>query len=42
VAQWRARPELTASRRLAAGLGFVELGQQVSYQLPGAARHPRR
>jgi GNAT superfamily N-acetyltransferase len=38
VAQWRARTELTASRRLAAGLGFVELGQQVSYQLPDPAR----
>jgi GNAT superfamily N-acetyltransferase len=35
VAQWRARAELTASRRLAAALGFVELGQQVSYHLPG-------
>jgi GNAT acetyltransferase len=42
VAQWRARAELTASRRLAAALGFVELGQQVSYQLPGPARGPRR
>jgi hypothetical protein len=38
VAQWRARTELTASRRLAAALGFVELGQQVSYQLPDPAR----
>jgi len=35
VAQWRARAELTASRRLAGSLGFVELGQQVSYELAG-------
>jgi hypothetical protein len=42
VAQWRARTELTASRRLAAGLGFVELGEQVSYELPGASRDRRR
>jgi GNAT superfamily N-acetyltransferase len=35
VAQWRARTELTASRRLAGSLGFVELGQQVSYELAG-------
>jgi GNAT superfamily N-acetyltransferase len=37
VAQWRARAELTASRRLAGSLGFVELGQQVSYELGGRA-----
>lgn len=37
VAQWRARVELTASRRLAASLGFIELGGQVSYHLPGAS-----
>jgi GNAT superfamily N-acetyltransferase len=42
VAQWRARAELTASRRLAAALGFVELGQQVSYQLPASSRGRRR
>jgi hypothetical protein len=42
VAQWRARRELTASRRLAAGLGFVELGEQVSYELPGAPGDRRR
>src|SRR5262245_25024709 len=42
VTQWRARWELTASRRLAAGLGFVELGEQVSYELPGAPRDRRR
>jgi GNAT superfamily N-acetyltransferase len=35
VAQWRARAELTASRRLAGSLGFVEFGQQVSYELAG-------
>ena len=35
VAQWRARNELAASRHLAAALGFVELGEQVSYELPG-------
>jgi GNAT superfamily N-acetyltransferase len=37
VGQWRARAELTASRRLAGSLGFVELGQQVSYELAGSS-----
>jgi GNAT superfamily N-acetyltransferase len=37
VAQWRARAELAASRKLASALGFVECGQQVSYQLPDPA-----
>lgn len=40
VAQWRARATLTASRRVAAALGFVELGAQVLYRLPG--RPPSR
>lgn len=42
VAQWRARTELAASRHLARALGFVECGQQVSYQLPDPARGGRR
>jgi hypothetical protein len=33
VAQWRARATLAASRRLAASLGFVELGAQVTYKV---------
>jgi len=41
VAQWRARVELTASRRLAASLGFVELGVQVTYRLPDPSRERR-
>ncbi len=41
VAQWRARVELTASRRLAASLGFVELGVQVTYHLPDPSRERR-
>jgi hypothetical protein len=42
VAQWRSREELAASRRLASRLGFVECGQQVSYQLPDPSRGSRR
>jgi GNAT superfamily N-acetyltransferase len=33
VAQWRARCTLTASRRIARSLGFVELGRQLSFWL---------
>jgi GNAT superfamily N-acetyltransferase len=38
VAQWRSRAELAASRHLATTLGFIECGQQVSYQLPDPSR----
>jgi hypothetical protein len=38
VAQWRARRTLTASRRVAAALGFVELGSQVTYTVAGGER----
>ncbi len=33
VAQWRARTSLTASRRIARSLGFIEVGQQLSLWL---------
>ncbi|MFE1903894.1 GNAT family N-acetyltransferase [Streptomyces gardneri] len=36
--QWRARPE--ASRRVAAALGFEELGTQLSVEIPGAGYAP--
>ncbi|MFB7355200.1 GNAT family N-acetyltransferase [Streptomyces gardneri] len=37
--QWRARPE--ASRRVAAALGFEELGTQLSVEIPGDGGTPR-
>lgn len=33
IPQWRARCTLTASRRIASSLGFVELGRQLSFWL---------
>jgi GNAT superfamily N-acetyltransferase len=33
VAQWRARPVIAASRRIARTLGFVDVGRQLSLQL---------
>jgi GNAT superfamily N-acetyltransferase len=40
VPQWRARLTLAASRRIAASLGFVELGRQATFRLaaPGSPR----
>ncbi len=42
VAQWRARTTLTPSRRVAAALGFVELGAQVTYRLTRGSAGARR